>query len=190
MRAFIAITLPKEIKDYLNKLQKQLKTSGADVKWVEPENIHLTLRFLGEIDDSMLVKINEIMQAIALARNEFSISLSELGAFPNIASARVIWVGINEGDKETKEIAEESEDNIAGIGIPKETRAFSSHITIGRSKSGLNRAKLMQLLKELANKPTEENLRFTVRKISLLQSTLTPKGPVYEILKEVNLRIN
>jgi len=190
MRAFIAIELPKEIKDYLGKLQNQLKTSGADIKWVEPQNIHLTLKFLGEIDDVLLAKINEIIQAAASGRNEFYMRLTEVGAFPSISSPKVIWVGIDEGDKEVKGIAAELEENIAKIGMPKESRAFSSHITIGRSKSALNQVKLLQLLKELAGKPAEENLRFAVKKIFLFKSTLTPKGPVYEILKNVNLKTN
>ncbi len=190
MRAFIAIELPEEIKNYLNKLQGQLKTSGADVKWVEPQNIHLTLKFLGEIDDTLLAKINGILQSAASARNEFYMRLREVGAFPGISSAKVIWVSIDEGDKEVKEIAGELEENIAKIGIPQESRAFSSHITIGRSKSGLNRLNLLQLLKEAADSPAGENLRFMVKKISLFKSTLTPKGPVYEILKRLNLKTN
>jgi len=190
MRAFIAIELPQEIKDYLARLQAKLKKSGADIKWVEPQNIHLTLKFLGDIDDYALDKIKTIIDKDACLKNEFSLNLSELGTFPNITAPRVIWVGINEGSETIKQIAESLNKDITAIGIPQEDREFSCHITIGRSKSGLNRLQLMQLLKELSGKPQEENLGFTVRKITLFKSTLTAAGPVYEILKEANLKTN
>jgi len=190
MRTFVAIELSDQIKTYLNKIQNQLRTSGADIKWVEPENIHLTLKFLGEIDDKKLAKVVEILKATAADGFEFYLRLASLGAFPNLNSPRVIWVGLDQGDKETKEIAETLEDKLAEIGIPEENRSFSSHITIGRSRSGLNRIKLTPLLKDLSNIPGEENLRFKVTKITLYKSTLTPKGPVYEALKEVSLKTN
>ncbi len=187
MRTFIAIELPAEIKDYLSQLQGELKACGADVKWVEPKNIHLTLKFLGEIDDDKLGKITKIIQDATSEKSKFQVRISSLGAFPKIEFPRVIWVGVDSGDKETKQIAKELEEKIARIGIPKEERAFSCHITIGRLKTPLNREKLVQALKdktELGGK----NLEFEVNKITLFKSTLTPKGPIYEALKETSLK--
>ena len=187
MRTFIAIELPTEVKDKLSKIQEQLKKSGADVKWVEPKNIHLTLKFLGEIDDKKLEKIIEIIDGTVKDKNTFHIRISSLGAFPKINYPRVIWIGIDKGDCETKEIAKELEEKIAKIGIPKEGKAFSSHITIGRTRSTLNREKLVQELKtQSAN--FCGGLEFVVTKITLFKSTLTPGGPIYEALKETNLK--
>lgn len=189
MRAFIAIELPKEIKDFLGSLQEELKKSGADVKWVMPRNIHLTLKFLGEIDEQKLNKVKEVLENIAENKNYFSLSLSSLGAFPKIDSPRVIWVGIEAGAQDTiKEIAQELERKIAeAAGIPKEKRPFSSHITLGRLRSSLNMFRLVRELKisasSLENKPG-----FNVTKFTLFKSTLTLKGPIYEILKEVSLK--
>jgi 2'-5' RNA ligase len=188
MRTFIAIELPQEIKDYLANLENQLKTSQADVKWVEPKNIHLTLKFLGEIDEKKLEKTEKIIEEVTKETNTFPIRLSSVGAFPKINYPRVIWVGIDKGDNETKEIAEALEEKIAKIGIPKEDRPFSSHITIGRTRSSKNREKLVQNLNELASSFGQENLEFSATKITLFKSTLTPKGPIYEILKEVKLK--
>lgn len=187
MRTFIALELPGEIKSSLAKLQEELKTSQADVKWVEPENIHLTLKFLGEIEEKKLDKINKILEDIAGEKKYFPIRISNLGAFPKINFPRVIWIGIDKGDEEVKKIAKKLEDGLAEIGIQREDRPFSSHITIGRTKSALNRDKLIQGLNNLANKLSEENLEFVVKKITLFKSALTPKGPVYEILRETNL---
>jgi len=187
MRTFIAIELPEEIKGYLRRLQDDLKATQADVKWVAPENIHLTLKFLGEVDDRKLDKIIEIIYETAKEKNKFQIRISSLGAFPKIDSPRVIWVGIDAGDKETKGISEELEERIAKIGIPKEDRPFSSHITIGRTRSSLNREKLVRDLKNRAELGAEK-LEFYVTKITLFKSTLTPRGPIYEVLKEANLK--
>ena len=188
MRTFIAIELPKEIKDSLSEVQDKLKTSGADVKWVSPNNIHLTLKFLGEIDDKKLDKIAQILEKITKDESTYPLRLSSIGAFPKINFPRVIWVGIDKGDIETKEIVNALEENIAKIGIPKEDRPFSSHITLGRVKSSLNRQGLVENLNSLTNYTEEEKLEFLVTKITLFKSTLTPKGPIYEALKEASLK--
>ncbi len=188
MRTFIAIELPPDIRDYLDTLQAKLKATGADVKWVESKNIHLTLKFLGEIDEKKLEKVNRILENLALAQNQFTIRLSRLGAFPGINSPRVLWLGIDSGDAETKRIAATLEEKIAEIGIPKEKRPFSSHITLGRVRSGLNRIKLVEGLKGWESEPAKKNLQFIVTRIALFKSNLTPQGPLYEILKEVNLK--
>jgi len=188
MRTFIAITLPKEIGDSLSRLQEQLKTSGADVKWVNPQNIHLTLKFLGEIDDKKLDKVNQILDDVIKDKNNFYIRLSSIGAFPKINFPRVIWIGIDKGDMETKQIAKVLEERVAKTGIPSESRPFSSHITLGRVRSSLNRERLVKNLDNLVHNFGEENLEFLVDRITLFKSTLTPKGPIYEVLKEANLR--
>lgn len=189
MRAFIAIELSKEIRDSLSHLQEQLKVSQADVKWVSPQNIHLTLKFLGEVDESKLEKTGEILETLKTDKPPFYIRLSSVGAFPKTNYPRVIWVGIDKGDSETKVIAKFLEAKIAKLGIPVEDRAFSSHITIGRVRSGLNREGLVKKLNESVNYFAGANLEFQVEKITLFKSTLTPKGPVYEILKEASLTI-
>lgn len=188
MRTFIAIELPKEIKEYLAGLQEQLKSAGADVKWVRPDNIHLTLKFLGEIDDKTIDIITKIMEDITKNKNTFYIRTGLIGAFPKINFPRVIWVGINEGDAETKELSRDLEEKIAKIGIPKENKPFSSHITIGRMRSPANQEKLVQYLGNMASNFGKGNQQFAVTKITLFRSTLTPKGPVYETLKEASFK--
>jgi len=189
MRTFIAIDLPQNIKDGLQRIQDKLKASEADVKWVSPENIHLTLKFLGEIDDAKLAKINEIMLKVCSGKEQFQLSIRSLGVFPKINFPRVIWVGIDKGDKETNEIAQDLEERIASLGIPKEKRAFSSHITIGRVRSMLNRQRLAEELERPENAPQGKDFPdFMVTKITLFKSSLSPKGPVYEALKEASLK--
>jgi len=187
MRAFIAIELPQETKNALARLQDQLKKAGADVKWVAPQNIHLTLKFLGEITDEQFQKISLILDAIAKENPPYNIRINELGAFPKIEQLRVIWVGIDSGDKETKKIAKALDEKIQKLGIPKEDRAFSSHITIGRTRSALNRDNLIEELIKRQEGFKPENGEFAAAKITLFKSTLTQTGPTYEALKEANL---
>ena len=188
MRAFIAIELSPDLKKHLASLEEQLKSSGADVKWVKPENIHLTLKFLGEIDEKQLGEIAKIIQNTADKNKRFFIRLASPGAFPDINFPRVVWIGIEKGDPETKEIAKILEEEIAKVGIPQENRPFSSHITLGRVRSGLNREKLVKNLDNLASKPPEDSPEFLVTKITLFKSTLTPGGPIYEALKEAHFQ--
>ena len=187
MRTFIAIELPRQIKDKLTELQILLKQTGADVKWVFPKNIHLTLKFLGEIDEKQLPEIIQIIEGAAKNNKTFQASLSSYGVFPKIEFPRVIWVAVNKGDNETKKLAEELENGLEQIGIPKEEKAFSSHITIGRVKSQLNKEKLVKALKESGNYFEGENTGFDINKITLFKSTLNVSGPAYDILKEVSL---
>lgn len=188
MRVFIAIELPDKIKDSLGNLQEQLKKAEADVKWVKPENIHLTLKFLGEVDDEKLKRISGAIEEAACENHSYKIRIHSLGAFPKIDYLRVLWVGVEEGDAETRKIAKTLEEKIMKIGIPKEERPFSSHITIGRIRSTLNRERLVEELKNLQENFGKENLEFCVSKITLFKSTLTPKGPIYEGLKNVSLK--
>jgi 2'-5' RNA ligase len=187
MRTFIAIELPLEIKNRLTQLQKELRETGADVKWVEPRNIHLTLRFLGDISKEQLNRIETALDKLAINNHAFNATLSTLGVFPKIEFARVIWVGINEGEKEAIAVAKDLEDRLQGLGLPKEERPFSTHITLGRVRSPKNKEKLISALQELGEKLAKENLEFHVGKIALFKSSLTSSGPIYETLKEVHL---
>ena len=104
LRTFIAIGLPAEIKAFLGKLQETLKKSNADVKWVKPENIHLTLKFLGEREKKKIDEIIKIIDDVSSEASVFQLEISSIGAFPKKEYPRVIWVGLNEGDKEIKQI--------------------------------------------------------------------------------------
>jgi len=188
MRTFIALELSQEIRTSVSLLQQTLQKTDPDVKWVEPQNIHLTLKFLGEIEDTKIKHTSDILEGIAKTNSSYSIRLSELGGFPKIDCPRVIWVGIDFGDSQTKEIARLLEEKLYSIGIPKETREFSTHITIGRVRTGKNRLKLVSELKKLSADFSGKGLEMQVLKITLFESKLSPKGPAYAPIKEVNLK--
>jgi RNA 2',3'-cyclic 3'-phosphodiesterase len=188
MRTFIAIELPQDIKDAISRLQSKLKATGADVKWVSPSNIHLTLKFLGEIDEKTRDATIEVMQEIASDISTFSIKLGSIGAFPGIRSPRVIWIGLSQGHDQVKTIAQMLENELEACGLAKENREFSSHITIGRIRSLKNKDALAAGISKLGGPVTENPGEFLAGKITLFKSTLTPQGPIYEKLQETNLK--
>jgi 2'-5' RNA ligase len=185
IRSFIAIELNKDIQESLAKIQSQLRAARADVKWVKPENIHLTLKFLGNIDIDLITKINGIFEELGKKYQSFPADLNTLGAFPKIKNPRVIWFGMQKGKDEVIVIVKELEEQLAKIGIAKEEKEFHPHVTLGRLRSPYNRASLVEALEKNSKVPT---LNFTVDKIVLFKSTLTPKGPIYEPQAEASLK--
>jgi len=186
IRTFIAIELNKEIQEALSKSQARLKSTGADVKWVAPGNIHLTLRFLGNLTFEDIEKIKNILGEIGHIEKCFSIYIAGLGAFPKIDYPRIIWADINKGKDELIKMSEILESKLKTKGFPKADRPFSAHITIGRVRSPLKRKELASYLN---NVDWQDNLEMMVDKITLFESTLTPKGPVYSPLCQVPLLV-
>lgn len=185
LRLFIAMELSPEIQNQLSQIQKQLKSSGADVKWVKPENIHLTLKFLGETKTSLVENIEKNLQETAEHFEKFEFQLNELGAFPRIQSPRVIWVNAFEPMGIIAKIVSILEEKLEKLGFAKECREFTPHITIGRVRSSDARFNLVEKLKqEKINQPQIQK----VNKLTLFKSTLTPSGPIYEILNHANLK--
>jgi len=180
MRIFIALELSDEIKGELSRLEGRLKEARADIKWAKPENIHLTLKFLGDIEESNIEEIKNALGGISSSEKPFEISLFKLGAFPSLNQPRVIWAGIDKGCSEAENIAARVADALKKIGFPKEERPFSAHLTLGRVKSGKNKAGLKDMLASLEVRPKS----CVINKITLFQSTLAPNGPIYTPLHE------
>ena len=142
MRLFIAIELSQTMREEISQIQTHLKYAGADVKWVEKDNIHLTLKFLGEVSEEKAGEIKQILDQIGKGTRNFEISLEAIGAFPNIEHPRVIWVGLDKGAQESTALAAKVEEALLQIGFQKETRPFAAHFTIGRVRSPKNQAAL------------------------------------------------
>lgn len=176
IRSFIAVELNEAIHKELTILENNLKSSQADVKWVEPTSIHLTLKFLGNINEEQLNQIKLILDNIISPEKSFNIRLSGMGAFPKIGFPRVVWVGIKDGNEELSKIVDMLEAQLHRIGFPKENRPFSPHLTLGRLRSTKGKDKLIELLK---NSSFESAIYETIDHITLFKSTLTSKGSIY-----------
>jgi 2'-5' RNA ligase len=181
MRTFIAIELSEEIKSSLINIQSHLKYSAADVKWVDKDNIHLTLKFLGEIDEAKYGAVKSILDEIARSTKSFEISLKDIGAFPNIDHPRVIWVGLEKGAIASTELAAKIDEELSKIRFDKEARPFAAHLTIGRVRSPKNKQALKEKAANYTPQVTSPQL---ISSIILFKSQLTPTGSIYTKLHE------
>lgn len=173
-RLFVAVELPDDLRGRVNSLAKELPDEG--VKAVEKDNIHLTLKFLGDIPED---KIPEIQERLAKVNfKSFSCTVSGVGVFPSPDYIRVVWAGIK--CEEMPKLAAEVENALEGIG-KKETRPFSSHVTIARVKRKID-------ANDFLEKHKEDNLgEFQVSDFVLMQSELSRQGPTYTVLKKFTL---
>ncbi len=180
MRTFIAIEIPQNIKEKIYEAFEKERKKEKGVKWVEKENLHITLKFLGEIDEGKVKEIEKILEEeIPLKFKSFEAKLEELDGFPNFKNPRVLWIGVSPKEK-IKEIFEFIEERIEEekMGIEKEVREFHPHITIARIKV---KGKF-----SFERKKFDEN--FKINRIALFKSDLRPEGPIYTLLKEVKLK--
>ncbi len=182
MRAFIAIEVSDEVRDNLLKAQERIGDKAAKIKFVERENFHVTLKFLGEIDETTAEEIKRALAEIAKKHRKHRVRVKGIGVFPNPNYVRVIWAGI-ENDEGIKAIASDVEREMRRLGFKKD-KDFVAHITIGRVKFVRDKLELAMALKDLANEDFGE---FDVEAIELKKSTLTPKGPIYETVARFEL---
>jgi len=178
IRAFIAVNLSSDIKEYLSSLKDSINISGSKLKWVEKNNLHITIKFLNYISLKQTESIKSGLKEISSQCNPFLIKLSSyIGVFPNYKIPRIVWVGIKEGKNELEKLYNSIEINLFNKGFPKEDKGFSSHITIGRVKFIKDRANFGQILKRIQL----NNLSQEVTSIDLMESKLTLTGPIYNI---------
>jgi len=182
MRTFIAIEVSDVVRDNLVKAQERIGSKAAKIKFVERENFHVTLKFLGEVDEATLDEVKAALSEIAKKHRRHRVRVKGIGVFPNPNYVRVIWAGI-ENDEGIKAIASDVEREMRRLGFKKE-KNFVAHITIGRVKFVKDKVELAMALKDLANEDFGE---FEVEAIELKKSTLTPKGPIYETVARFEL---
>ena len=185
LRTFIAIDLYPFIQKSLGEIQDHLQKSGADVKWVKTQNIHLTLKFLGDVPEEKIPSLTSTIQESLLNQPDFTFDLTRLGAFPKVENPKIIWTGITAGKERIKEIVALLEDHLAAFGIEKEPRDFAPHVTLGRVRSSRNRLALSKLIH---GHTFSNSLNQPAKQIILFKSTLTSDGSVYEPLARFDLK--
>ena len=185
IRTFIAIELDASIQKALQNIQDQLKKAQCEVKWVKPENIHVTLKFLGDISSDQVELIEQILERTLAPFRSFPMEITHVGAFPKIENPHIIWVGTNPQQHTVKDMALFLEKQLEMAGFKKEDRDFAPHITIGRLKLSTNKPALVKAIKSVAIAPPLLQL---VQKITLFKSTLSSQGSIYEALRTVQLK--
>ncbi len=180
IRSFVAVECTDSvIISRFEEVQGRLKSTGARLKLVEPENMHLTVKFLGDVEDAMIEEVSRVIEETSFS--PFNFGIEGVGVFPNLRRPATIWAGVTEGVGEVAEIFGKVNEGLARLGFEKERRRFHPHLTIARVKGGESRDRLVEELVDLEN---YEFGTINVERIALKKSVLTPSGPIYTTLAE------
>lgn len=184
VRTFIAIELNESARRRLEEIQTELKKIDADIKWVNPKMIHLTLKFLGDVPQNDLDKVCAAIEEGLRDFSKFKFQINSLGCFPPKDLPRIIWAGIDAGSDLLKQIAETLSTHVSAFCEEKNDKEFSAHITLGRVRSNKNVMRLVNLIKTAPPKLSEAQ---NIDHVTLFKSDLTPSGPIYSIIKTFKL---
>ncbi len=175
MRLFVAIPVEEEIKRRMLRVCDDIDVRDARVRWCSAEQVHLTLKFIGEVEESLVKPICDVVQRVADKTPLLEMKICEAGCFPPTGSVRVIWIGGSESSGTLLQAAQELEDDMVSLGISKEKRTFSEHFTIGRVKFDHSRGRLRESVRAVGF----DACRQAVRELVLYQSTLCQSGAQY-----------
>ncbi len=178
MRLFVACEIPENLKNNIEEFQNSLKNENDRIKWVEKENLHLTMKFIGETEEKNLVKIKESLSSVRF--KSFLTSVSDFGVFPPRGHIRVVWMGLSPADQ-INDLHEKIDSSLNAIELEKDTR-FQSHITLGRVKFIRDKESFIKKVNEIKEKFKSEP--FKIDRFVLKKSVLTPQGPIYTDLAE------
>ena len=184
MRTFVAVNLDETLRARLAEAQRLLKESGADVKWTDPRGLHITLKFLGEVEESRIPEIGAAIGKALEGCGPFQLKLRGAGTFPSDAAPRVVWVAAAEGEAPLARMAGRLEEALEPAGFAREKRPFAAHITLGRARSPRGRERLAEGVRALA---AEELGEMVVERAALMKSQLTLQGAIYEPVEEFGL---
>jgi len=184
MRTFVGVRLADKLAESFASLRERLRRYRVRVKWVEAENAHVTLRFLGEIDETQVTPIAESLETAVAAVPRFTVELHGVGAFPKVSRPKVIWVGVEPAGGPMAELKHAVDTALARYGFEEERRAFHPHFTLGRVKE----PSVAGMLKGALERAADAYLgTMEVRDIAFVHSRLTPHGPVYTDLHRLPL---
>ncbi|HEV3142435.1 MAG TPA: RNA 2',3'-cyclic phosphodiesterase [Gemmataceae bacterium] len=185
MRTFIGVPLTPTIRAKLVALQEDLAESSVAVKWVEPENLHVTMLFLGEVDSREVLTVCKTVEEVVAMMDPFSMRVAGVGCFPNLRRPRTIWAGIEQGSQELTELHDALEAPLMEQGCyRREDRAFTPHITLGRVRGESNTRALVEALSQQADWFAGQ---MTVTEIHVMSSELTKDGPAYTVMSRARL---
>lgn len=189
IRAFIAIELPEEVKTALKQLQDRLKSiDPSSAKWVDPQRIHLTLKFLGNVDADKIDPITQAIQDTAISFTSFNLHIDGLGCFPNPKRVQTIWIGLAGDIDKLQALQKNIELYVAALGFPTEKRLFTPHLTIARVREYVTSLQRQSLGEMISSTQIGFKLGIKVNSISLMQSRLTSGGAIYTRLCSVELK--
>lgn len=179
VRSFIALALPEDLKGVLLGMQEELGRSGARVRWAAAETLHLTLKFLGDVERSRLVEVARAVEEVAGERSSVEVELAGLGWFPPRGRPRVIWAGLGAGRDWVVELAQAVERALEPLGFRPEARRFHPHVTLGRVRG----AERLEALTEAVRAAGERRFgAFEADRVLTFESELRPEGPLHTVV--------
>lgn len=181
IRAFIAVEIYDQAKQKISGLISNLKKSDTDLKWITEDQMHITLKFLGNVDKNAIQGISEEISNISSTFNSFRINFYKIGAFPDLKHPNVLWLGIDKGASDLKMLNKKIENALGKLGFKVENREFKPHLTLARIKSLKNISNLTKLVEEMDFNSWDD---LEINKLALYQSSLTPKGAIHTIITE------
>ncbi|MCC6126531.1 MAG: RNA 2',3'-cyclic phosphodiesterase [Pirellulales bacterium] len=179
LRTFIAVEISAAARKKAAELIEILRAAGADVKWVEPHNLHLTLQFLGDVPETAIADVCNAVKRGAAEVEPFDLEIFGAGAFPNVGKPRTVWLGAKEGAEKMADLHDCAALALAELGFQDEDRRFQTHLTIGRVKSMKNVSLLTPLLRRYADFSAG---KISVDRVIVFSSRLERGGPIYEKL--------
>jgi len=183
MRTFLAIEIDAAIRGKIQAIRQRLRKANGDIKWVEEDNTHLTIKFIGEIDAERLPELTAAIEQCAAASRGFEIAVRGVGTFP-ARRPRVLWVGAEDASGTLAGLHRAVDAALSRFGVDEEGREFSGHLTLGRVRSGKNLDKLVAALE--AEAPADLGVT-KVESLVLFESKLMPQGPRYSALARIPL---
>lgn len=184
MRLFIAVPVPGGLKKKIAELQDEIRKAGTDAKFVEAENLHFTIKFLGEVEEGKISEIRKALERACVNFSAFDIDVAGISAFPSRNYARVIWLSVGEGFDEFESLIKAVDEELSLLGFERESNHVP-HLTLARVRSGRNKAELLKLLEIMEKR---EIGKMKVDEIKLMKSILSRAGPVYGEVYSVKLR--
>ncbi len=188
VRSFIAILLPEELRLGLSKLQARLKTGNKPwIKWADPNGIHLTLKFLGDVSVDRISEISRVMTEAAREIPPFHLETQSLGAFPNLKRVQVVWLGLGGELDKLSQLQQQIETGLSRLGFAPEARAFKAHLTLARLRPQASPDERQGLGQLILSTRLEASYIIKVEAISLMRSQLSREGARYSQLSSAEL---
>ncbi len=186
IRSFIAIPLAPEVSRAAVRLIRRLSEPGDGIKWVPTDNLHLTLKFLGDVDNTEVPRVCEVLHEVCSHYEPFDLEFFGTGGFPDIERPRVLFAGVNDPSKSLTGMVMELERELAELGFKPEPRDYTPHLTLGRTKSGSRRAS-SEVIDRLKRDQQTQLGSMPVDTVAMLASFLEKSGPVYQVMDTVKL---
>lgn len=185
IRAFVALEMPEAIHRSLAEVSEGLKKEllGIPLRWVPVQNMHLTMKFLGEVMPDRVEEFGRVVKTRCAQFASFQISITGLGAFPSLRRARVIWVGI-EAPQSLSDLVTALESDFATLGFQREKRPFSAHLTLARVREHAQPSALQKIYDVISSFPSPNTISAMANKVVLFRSELKPSGSVYNPLSQ------